>query len=167
MYENYSYEQLKSLPDDQKIEALKELKTIYPDNKTLAEHLDVAFIAVNNMVGKYLEGKTVGRKKMTDEEKLQKKAERKLKKELEQQEQQKEKEVKEEEKIVNQEIKNEETNVQNTSEEVQSNQVKSNSFSIKLEKDMTGEEAITRLNGVSNSLLKENQYRVSLVIVEV
>ncbi len=37
MYESYTYEQVKSLPDDQKIIALKELKTIYPENKMLAE----------------------------------------------------------------------------------------------------------------------------------
>jgi len=170
MYENYTYDQLKSLPDDQKITALKELKAIYPDNKDLAKYLDVAFIAVNNMVGKYLEGKQVGRKKMTDEEKLQKAQERKLKKQLEQQEQQKP-----EVNTTSQTIRNEEPNaILNTTpsvtpikEESQPIQSKTNSFSIKLDKTMLGEEAISRINGISNSLLKENEYRISLVIEEV
>jgi len=82
MYENYTYDQIKALPDDQKVTALKELKTTYPDNKDLAKHLDTAHIAVSNMVGKYLEGKTVGRKKMTEEEKAQAKVQRDAEKKL-------------------------------------------------------------------------------------
>jgi len=180
MYETYSYDQLKALPDDQKITALKELKTTYPDNKDLAKHLDVPFIGVNNMVAKYLEGKQMGRKKMTEEEKLQAKVERKLKKQQEEKMQQQlyqQNQVKN----VTQEIKNEEkvnetTNLvgQEATKETQSIQptqtiqtIISNSFSIKLEKNMTGEEAISRLSGVANSLLKENQYKVNLVIEEV
>ena len=76
MYENLTYDQLKELPDEQKVEALKELKVIYPENKDLAEHLGGAHIAVSNMVAKYLEGKQLGRKKMTEEEKQQKREER-------------------------------------------------------------------------------------------
>ncbi|MDD4411990.1 MAG: hypothetical protein PHO58_05830, partial [Bacilli bacterium] len=75
MYETLTYEQLKALPDNEKITALTELKNLYPDNRDLAKHLDVAFIGVNNMVAKFLEGKQLGRKKMTEEEKAQAKAE--------------------------------------------------------------------------------------------
>jgi len=170
MYENHTYNQIKDLPDDQKVEALKELKTMYPDNKDLAKHLNVIPMAISNMVAKYLEGKQVGRKKMTDEEKLQKAQERKLKKQLEQQEQQKP-----EVNTTSQTIRNEEPNaILNTTpsvtpikEESQPIQSKTNSFSIKLDKTMLGEEAISRINGISNSLLKENEYRISLVIEEV
>jgi len=173
VYESYTYDQLKELPDDQKITALKELKTIYPDNKDLAKHLDTAHIAISNMVGKYLEGKSVGRKKMTEEEKAQAKEQRKLKKQAEeakaqqqiQQEQQEE--VQSEDKVVTTlpEIKNEESNT--TTPITQSIQPKTNSFSIKLEKNLTGEEATARLNGIANSLLKDNTYKISLVIEEV
>ncbi len=91
MYETITYDQLKELPDDQKVLALKELKTLFPDNKDLAKHLNTAHIAVSNMVGKYLEGKQVGRKKMTEEEKAQVKAEREAeKKRLKEQEKQQE-----------------------------------------------------------------------------
>jgi len=172
MYETLTYEQLKALPDDQKIIALKELKSTYPDNRDLAKHLDVAHIAVSNMVGKYLEGKQLGRKKMTEEEKAQAKAERELKKlqELQaqqeqiqksQQEESQEEETKTETQETKEEVKDEISNVINQSES------KNDSFAIKLEKNMTGEEAILRLNGIANSLLKENKYKVVLSVKEV
>lgn len=175
MYESYTYEQVKSLPDDQKIIALKELKTIYPENKMLAEHWNVAHIAVSNMVGKYLEGKTVGRKKMTDEEKAQKKAEReaeKLKQQQEinqQQNQQQNVQQQSKEEIVDQEIKDEEEKIKPITEEFQpiQSQPKNNSFSIKLEKNMLGEETFNRLNGIANTLIKESNYKISLNIEEV
>ena len=169
MYENYTYDQLKELPDDQKVIALKELKTLYPDNKDLAKHLNTAHIAISNMVGKYLEGKQVGRKKMTDEEKAQAKIEREAeKKRLKEQE-------KQEAMTQLTTTTNQESEVKNSESDLEANvivipkltQSSNSSFSIKLEKDMLGEEAITRLNGVANSLLKENEYRVSLVIEEV
>jgi outer membrane protein OmpA-like peptidoglycan-associated protein len=169
MYETITYDQLKELPDDQKIEALKELKTIYPDNKDLAKHLDTAHIAISNMVGKYLEGKQVGRKKMTDEEKAQAKIEREAeKKRLKEQEKQ--------ETLAQQTTTNQEPEIdipQPTSENATVVLVKepiktdSNSFSIKLEKDMLGEEAIVRLNGIANSLLKENKYKITVNVEEV
>ena len=179
VYESYTYDQIKALPDDQKITALKELKTTYPDNKDLAKHLDVPFIGVNNMVAKYLEGKTVGRKKMTEEEKAQAKLEReeakKLKQQIEKQQLQQQEQQKPEVNTTSQTIRNEEPNaILNTTpsvtpikEESQPIQSKTNSFSIKLDKTMLGEEAISRINGISNSLLKENEYRISLVIEEV
>jgi len=189
MYETYTYEQLKALPDDQKIIALKELKSTYPDNRDLAKHLDVAHIAVSNMVGKYLEGKQLGRKKMTEEEKAQAKAERELKKLQQLQAQQKqiqkspqeesqEEETKTETQETKEEVKDETSNaISYTSimsnapvpptNEINQSESKSNSFSIVLEKNLTGEEAILRLNGIANSLLKENEYKVVLSVEEV
>ena len=176
VYESYTYDQLKELSDDQKVIALKELKTIYPDNKDLAKHLDTAHIAVSNMVGKYLEGKSVGRKKMTEEEKAQAKAERELKKAQESQKQSNQENkaedvIKTTEQTINEvnEVKDEEKTIPPIKEEsqVKTPESKSNSFSIKLDKNMNGEEAISRLSGIANSLLKENQYKVSLVIEEV
>lgn len=169
VYETYTYEEIKALPDDQKVLALKELKTIYPDNKDLAKHLDVAHIAISNMVGKYLEGKQVGRKKMTEEEKAQAKAEREAeKKRLKEQEKQ--------EVMAQQVVTNQESEVKNSEFDFSASFIatpktaqpksNSNSFSIKLEKDMLGEEAILRINGIANSLLKENKYRVNLIIEE-
>lgn len=160
MYENYTYDQLKALPDDKKIEALKELKTLYPDNKDLAKHLSIATIAISNMVGKYLEGKQVGRKKMTPEEKAQKKLEREAEKlkQSQQQEEIKQETTKEQEQTQNQEIKDEKfVKVFNINP----------SFNITLDRDLSGEEAILRLNGITNSLLQDNKYKVHLSIEEV
>jgi len=157
MFENYTYKQIKALSDDQKIEALKELKTIYPDNRELAKHLDTAHIAIANMVGKYLEGKQVGRKKMTEEEKAQAKAERKLAKQQEQIQHSQEKQETEN-------VETEEKNVKTINKAPQSG---SNSFSIKLEKNMNGEEIVARLNGIANSILKYKEYKIDLVVEEV
>jgi len=179
MYETITYDQLKELPVDQKVLALKELKTIYPDNKDLAKHLNTAHIAVSNMVGKYLEGKQVGRKKMTEEEKAQAKAEREAeKKRLKEQEKLQQEQEKQEaltQSTTTTTTTNQEPEVKNSESDLEASvivtpkltQSSNSSFNIKLEKDMLGEEAITRLSGVANSLLKENQYRVSLVIEEV
>lgn len=176
MYETYTYNQIKDLPEDQKIIALKELKTLYPDNKDLAKHLNVIPMAIGNMVAKYLEGKQLGRKKMTEEEKAQAKLQRETEKKLkEQQEIEKEKiqqidqqeksnEQKEEEVIKSQEIKIEEKPL--TNKEIQSVQSNISSFSISLNKNMLGEEAVSRLNGIANSLLKEKEYKIELVIME-
>jgi len=184
MYETLTYEQLKALRDNEKITALTELKNLYPDNRDLAKHLDVAHIAVSNMVGKYLEGKQLGRKKMTEEEKAQAKAERELKKlqELQQQQlnqqqaQQTQEEETQEEKIEKDEAL--ENNIVRTpiiSEPIINEpiiegtqpEIKNNSFAIKLDKNMTGEEAILRLSGIANSLLKENEYKVVLSVEEI
>jgi ATP-dependent Clp protease ATP-binding subunit ClpA len=179
MYETFTYNQIKDLPEDQKIEALKELKTMFPDNKELAVHLNVIPMAISNMVAKYVEGKQMGRKKMTAEEKAQAKLKREAEKKLkERQEIEKEKEKitqqeksdeqKVDEVVKSQEIKNEETNVKSIAEESKSIPLQSNSssFSIKLDKNMVGEEAVSRLNGIANSLLKEKEYKIELVIAE-
>jgi len=171
VYENITYEQLKELPEDQKPIALQELKTKFPDNKDLAKYLDAAHIAISNMVGKYLEGKPLGRKKMTDEEKAQAKAERELKKQQEGQKQAEQ--IQQKYEVISQEAKQEfkeETDVKVTFEDskpIQNIQSKTNSFSVTLNKDLVGGEAVARLNGIANSLLTDNQYKVSLVIEEV
>ena len=176
MYENHTYNQIKDLPEDQKVEALKELKTLYPDNKDLATHLNVIPMAISNMVGKYLEGKQLGRKKMSPEEKAQAKLQREEEKKLKQQQEaekvkeQQEKENSNEQKT-DEVVKSEETKETNDKYTTQdykpvSPQSNASSFSIKLDKIMTGEEAGLRLNGIANSLLKEKEYKVELVIVE-
>jgi outer membrane protein OmpA-like peptidoglycan-associated protein len=165
MYENYTYDQLKALPDDKKIEALKELKTLYPDNKDLAKHLSIATIAISNMVGKYLEGKQVGRRKMTDEEKAQAKIEREAKKLKQSQKQQTQ--TQQQEKL-QQEPNKEQTQNQEIKDEKFVKVFSINpSFNITLDKDLSGEEAILRLNGIANSLLQDNKYKVHLNIEEI
>jgi len=108
---------------------------------------------------------------MTEEEKAQAKAERKLKK---QQEEKMQQEQEKQESLAQETTTNQESEIKNSESVLESSaiitskltQSSNSSFSIKLEKDMLGEEAITRLNGVANSLLKENQYKISLVIEE-
>ena len=54
MYESITYEELKSLPRDQKVEALKELKALYPTQKKIAEKLGVNPANIYNMIAKYV-----------------------------------------------------------------------------------------------------------------
>lgn len=144
----------------------------YPDNKELAAHLNVIPMAISNMVGKYLEGKPMGRKKMTEEEKAQAKLKRDKEKKLKAQ---KEAEKEQQQEIIPQQtVTNQESEVV-IPQPINSNaisfvsesiQPRDNSFSIKLDKNMIGEEAVLRLNGVANSLLKEKEYKVELNIME-
>lgn len=180
VYETYTYEEIKNLPDDQKVLALKELKNLYPDNKDLAKHLDVIPMVVSNMVGKYLEGKQSGRKPMTEEEKAQAKIEREAKKLKELQEQQQLQKQQEEEKE-KEKVNKTESQESQESKEVENKaletatipipniqtQINSSSFTIKLDKNIAGEEATMMLSSLANTLLKDGKYKISLTIEEV
>lgn len=167
---DYTYEQIKALPDDQKTLVLKELKNLFPENKALAAHLNVLPIVTANLMGKYVEGKQVGRQKMTPEQKAEAKAARELKKQQEALAQ----------KLANSESSNVVPQPQIPtavvvdkptpviSEPVQA-QIKTNgsSFSIKLEKNVVGEEVAMMLSGIGSTLIKDKNYQISLVVEEV
>lgn len=63
MYESITYEELKSLPRDKKIEALKELKALYPTQKKIAEKLGVNPANIYNMIAKYMKEQDEGQLK--------------------------------------------------------------------------------------------------------
>lgn len=63
MYESITYEELKSLPRDQKVEALKELKALYPTQKKIAEKLGVNPANIYNMIAKYVKEEDEGQPK--------------------------------------------------------------------------------------------------------
>jgi hypothetical protein len=63
VYESITYEELKSLPRDQKIEALKELKALYPTQKKIAEKLGVNPANIYNMIAKYVKDEDDGQLK--------------------------------------------------------------------------------------------------------
>ncbi len=60
MYESITYEELKSLPRDQKVQALKELKALYPTQKKIAEKLGVNPANIYNMIAKYVKADDEG-----------------------------------------------------------------------------------------------------------
>lgn len=162
MYEKYTYEQIKELPDELKTTVLKELKEKFPVNTDLAKHLNVAPIVTSNLMKKYVEGIQVGRKKMTEEEKAQAKAEREAKK------------LQEQTGTTQSTITNVVTNPESelkpepvitpTNDPIQST---NSSFNITLDKDMVGEAATVILNGIAGTLLKDVKYQVTLNIEEV
>jgi len=54
MYENITYAELKSLPREQKIEALKELMALHSSQKKIAEKLGVNPPNIYNMIARYI-----------------------------------------------------------------------------------------------------------------
>ena len=66
MYKNLSYEKLKELPDEQKRNALMELKEMYPQYKDMAEIVGGTPAALANLYLRIVEGRKFGRKKKAD-----------------------------------------------------------------------------------------------------
>ncbi len=58
VYESITYAELKSLPREQKIEALKELKALYSSQKKIAEKLGVNPPNIYNMISRYIKNDT-------------------------------------------------------------------------------------------------------------
>jgi hypothetical protein len=61
-----TYEALKALDGEAKVNALKELMKEYKTNKAIAEHLGANPLAISNMIKRYVEGKPIGRQKKTE-----------------------------------------------------------------------------------------------------
>lgn len=183
MYEAIKYDELKQLPDDQKKAALKELMTTYGSNKAIAEATGGATIAIANMYGKFVEGKKIGRVKgsknskkaeeskeekspeistetpiIVSEEKPKRKYTRKVKEDAEAQQDISQQETKPDKTIELPEI-NEVSNVP-------TNIVDVNSFSIIVNKTVSGENAHFLLNGLANTLIKDQQYILEFKITE-
>ena len=58
MYESITYAELKSLPREQKVEALKELLATHPSQKKIAEKLGVNPPNIYNMISRYVKDGT-------------------------------------------------------------------------------------------------------------
>lgn len=172
MYENIKYDELKNLPDDQKVIALNKLKEIYTDNKAIAEATGAAPIAISNMIKKHILGEHVGRTKANKNEttinndtivenketanepiREKRKYTRKIQPEIIKEELHKDEIVKEEEPV---------------EYETQHQETISNKFSFTtgLCGEIEGEVVKSRITGITNSLLDDKKYLIELKISE-
>lgn len=153
MYETITYQELKELPEDKKAEAWKELHSEYPDNRVLAQKLGVATIAVVNGIKKYVLGEPVGRAS-------------KMSKELQTPTDGQENRPK---RKYNKKAKagaegRSAAGAENAASGAQAGI--DNSFSISINKTVTGENAQFLFNGIGNTLIKNQEYIIEIKIIE-
>jgi len=174
MYEDITYEELKGLSEDKKVEVWKELHSKYSDDKELAKKLGVATIAVINGVRKYALGEHIGR---TKKEEVQEEAKQVVKEESTQPEvptiqlikpkrqyNRKPKEEKQLESITDMKEEMVESVAEVKPEPIKVNE---SEYSILLKKEVLGEEAQARINSIANTLIKDQKYEIEILIKEI
>lgn len=175
MYESITYAELKSLPRDQKIEALKELMATCSSQKKIAEKLGVNPPNIYSMISRYV-------KEDTDKKPRKRKNRMKSKEEIANK-------VTGDQAARNEQIvcgdaanelfeANSEENVQVTetapirqireeaAADAQAEWPGQNDFLVSIEKELTGEELGPMLAAIGNVLLKNTKYRVCMKITE-
>lgn len=150
MYESITYVELKNLPKEQKADAWRELKNLYATQKELAEKLGVRPAIVYNMISRYAKdpGKNRRNNKLgiLDEPKtVGRKARRQVLQAVP------------EENIIAESIGAITPEIINS---------KDDTFSIVIRKLISGEEAQFFLNGIGNTLLKNQKYLIEINIAE-
>jgi hypothetical protein len=63
MYENITYSELKGMSDEQKKEVLTEMLNVYKTPREIATKLNIAPVAIINLIRRLIDGKPVGRVK--------------------------------------------------------------------------------------------------------
>lgn len=151
MYENITYAEIKMLPRYQKAEAWKELKGMYSTQKELADKLGVSPNLVYAMISRYAKNEpvvSVQEENADETDQREKTRGRRKKKET-------------------QENINAMTDIYETIHEVEPDGLEENtSFSIKIKKVVTGEDAQFFLSGIGSTLLKDQKYQIEVIITE-
>jgi predicted transcriptional regulator len=145
MYESITYAELKKLPSAEKPEAWKELKSLYKTQKELADKLGVSPAIVYNMVSRYAGGEKKSKLELVE---APRKTRTRMKKKVE----------KTEKATAVQETKPVLPEIRKAEE--------SESFSIAIKKAICGEDARFLLNGIGNTLLKDQKYMIEVRIIE-
>lgn len=159
-YANINYDQFKELSDEQKSEALKELEKRFPDRKDLAEYLGIRGNVLGILYSKYIDGKKLGRQKVETNNSVIEDIKIETTKE----------EIPEQKHI--EEIKPVEyTPLQlvTPNQPVKTIEPKNENdegYSVNLNKQVNGEEAISRITRIANSLLEDKRYNINIVIKE-
>jgi len=174
MYESITYAELKSLPREQKIEALKELMATCPSQKKIAEKLGVNPPNIYSMISRYIRD---------DEDKKTRKKRGRLKGKGAANKVTGEQEIRQEqtgsEVTVNELPEADECGAGQVMEAVsviqaganadpgrQDEQGGENDFVISIEKVLTGEELGSMLSAIGSALLKSTEYRIFMRITE-
>lgn len=160
MYENITFAEIKKLPAAEKPEAWKELKALYKTQKELAEKLGVSAALVYNMISRYVKEEPAESKKAEVLEVVPepKKARRRVKKQDKQEQDKQERQEQQEQEIIVTETNPIVPEVKDVEED--------ESFSIAIKKTVSGEAAQFFLNGIGNTLLKNQKYVIDVKINE-
>ena len=184
MYDNISYENLRDLPDEQKREALIELKSKYPTYREMAEKVGGTPVALSNLYLRIVEGKRFGRRKKEETEaRLEEMA--KTSKAFVNSTKSKLPAISYAAMMENENLQKPDTSkpkhngisftklMETENEQRKQNTLTANvtkktvAFTIGLEIEVPGEGARDRIQGVIGSLLKDKTYKVKLSIEEV
>ena len=160
MYESITYSELKKLPSAEKPEAWKELKSLYSTQKELAEKLGVSAALVYNMISRYVKDEPAESKKAEVLEVVPEpiKARRRVKKQDKQKRDKQERHEQQEQEIIVTETNPIVPEVKDVEED--------ESFTIAIKKTVSGEDAQFFLNGIGNTLLKNQKYVIDVKITE-
>lgn len=157
MYESATYEELKSLPKEQKPNAWKELRAMYSTQKELALKLGVSPAIVYNMISRYAKDDiNENEKEMSLKPVRTLKRTRKRAKKADNQDKPEQIVSITEAKPVFEEIPKIAANNENVTD----------TFSIFIKKILSGEDAQFLLNGIGGTLLKGQKYTVEIKITE-
>lgn len=155
MYESATYEELKSLPKEQKPNAWKELKVMYSTQKELALKLGVSPAIVYNMISRYAKDEdNENEKEITHEPVKTLKRTRKVKADNQENPEQ----------IVS--IVEAKPVCDKVPKTTVNNEDAADTFSISIKKILSGEDTQFLLNGIGGTLLKNQKYTVEIKIKE-
>lgn len=156
MYESATYEELKSLPKEQKPNAWKELKAMYSTQKELALKLGVSPAIVYNMISRYAKDEANKNEKEISSKpvKTLKRIRRKVKADNQENPEQ----------IVS--IVEAKPVFDKVPKITINNEDAADTFSISIKKILSGEDAQFLLNGIGGTLLKNQKYTVEIKITE-
>jgi hypothetical protein len=142
MYENITYAELKKLPKQQKTEAWKELLSLNPVKKQLAEKFGVSPAIVYNMISRYVDSSNVdARTKPSKPVTL--------------------------EHAINAVAQYSKEKTEQKSRVSKNEAAAENiTFSLTVNKTVTGENARFFLNGIGSTLLNDQKYRIDVKITE-
>ena len=163
MYENITYAELKKLPKEQKPEAWKELKALYSSTKELASRLGVSSSIVYNMIARYVGGKTDGKKKEENDEIAEIQDNQIV---VPQPEKTRKRGVRKKRDIVVMETDPASVAADNAAVAEAESAPEADTFSISIKKTISGEDAQFFLNGIGNTLLKNQKYVIEVKISE-
>jgi len=154
-YENINYDQFKELSDEQKEEALKILMERFPEKSQLAEYLGIRGNVLGILISKYILKNRLGRQKTEVKDEVIEPIKEKIP----------------EQKPIEEVKTIEYTPLQlvTPTQSAKINELKNENdegFNVNLNKQIAGEEAISRITKIANSLLEHKRYNINIIIQE-
>jgi hypothetical protein len=153
MYESITYAELKSLPKEQKPDAWKFLKTLYPTQKELAEKLGVSPAVVYNMISRYAKEEAAQEIENAGEPEVIRKPARRRNKAKRQ-------------RLHGKPVQDISAAMPGP-EVIAAENTAGDTFSISVKKMISGEDARFFLNGIGSTLMKDQRYSIEVNVAEI